>query len=396
MAGQHPEYRWKKMIGPRAQRPLMSGFWTPYPSNGWGIIDFLNFCEAADFFGVPDFNIDETPQDMADFVEYVNGPASSSWGKRRVADGHPAPYRLKCLQLGNENRVDAGFAAKFNALAEVIWAKDKNIILAVGDFSYEKPITDPNNFTGNYSGLTNLEGQKAILQCAKAHNREVWFDVHLGTEDLPSHPTTRNLAGFVDAMEKVADGAKFRVVVFEFNSGIHTIRRALSNAVAINTIACDGRIPVAASANCLQAFGQNDNGWDQGLIFFTSDQVWYQPPALVAQMMAHSYQPQSVPVQTNSAALDIFAARSKDGKTLVLRVVNFTDKPIETAINLGSFTPRQRNAQVEQLAGPLDAENTVDNQQAVKIEHSKWQHSINGAPVPFTFKPYSFTVIRFE
>jgi len=38
----------------------------PYSSDGWGIPDFLNVCEAAGFLGVPDFNINETPQDMAD------------------------------------------------------------------------------------------------------------------------------------------------------------------------------------------------------------------------------------------------------------------------------------------------------------------------------------------
>ncbi|MEJ0089646.1 MAG: hypothetical protein WDM80_07880 [Limisphaerales bacterium] len=43
----NPEYRWKKMIGPRAQRPPYEGHWYPYSSNGWGIFEFLNFCEAA-------------------------------------------------------------------------------------------------------------------------------------------------------------------------------------------------------------------------------------------------------------------------------------------------------------------------------------------------------------
>src|SRR2546430_6388310 len=80
-----PEYRWKKMIGPRDRRAPYRGTWYPYSSNGWGIIDFLSLCEAAGFMGVPDFNMDESPRDMADFVEYVNGPAETEWGKRRAA-----------------------------------------------------------------------------------------------------------------------------------------------------------------------------------------------------------------------------------------------------------------------------------------------------------------------
>ena len=104
------EYRWKQMIGPRERRPPYTGTWYLHSSNGWGIFDFLNFCEAAGVLGIPDVNMGETPQDMADFVEYANGPANSEWGRRRAVDGHPAPYRLKYLELGNEERVNENYS----------------------------------------------------------------------------------------------------------------------------------------------------------------------------------------------------------------------------------------------------------------------------------------------
>ena len=138
----NPEYRWKKMIGPRAQRPPYGGHWYPYSSNGWGIFDFLNLCEAAGIVGIPDLDINESPSDMADFMDYYNGTPDSEWGKKRVADGHPAPYRLKYIELGNEERIDDNYSEKFKAVAEVIWAKDPAIILIVGDFCYHKVITD--------------------------------------------------------------------------------------------------------------------------------------------------------------------------------------------------------------------------------------------------------------
>ncbi|HEX5269685.1 MAG TPA: family 16 glycoside hydrolase, partial [Gemmataceae bacterium] len=87
----HPEYRWKNMIGPRDRRPPTAGTWYRYSSNGWGILDFLNLCEAAGFLGIPAFNMGESPGDMADFIEYVNGAADSAWGRKRAADGHPTP-----------------------------------------------------------------------------------------------------------------------------------------------------------------------------------------------------------------------------------------------------------------------------------------------------------------
>ena len=84
------------------------------------------------------------------------------------------------------------------------------------------------------------------------------------------------------------------MVVFEFNAGNHSQRRALANALAIHAIERDGRIPIATSANCLQPDGQNDNGWDQGLLFLNPSQVWLQPPGYVTQMFSRNYLPQLV------------------------------------------------------------------------------------------------------
>ncbi len=259
------EYRWKKMIGPREQRPPYTGWWYPYSSNGWGIFDFLNFCEAAGFLGIPDVNMGETPQDMADFIEYVNGPKDSEWGRKRAADGHPAPYRLKYLELGNEEQVNEDYWQKFRLMAEAVWAKDPEIILVVGDFGYGQKIEDPFNFRGAAGRITSLAAQQKILQLAKQHHREVWFDVHIGTDG--PRPDFGGTLSYLDALDRIADGAKHRVVIFEFNAGNHSQRRALANAVAINIVERDGRILIATSANCLQPDGQNDNDWNQGLLF---------------------------------------------------------------------------------------------------------------------------------
>ncbi|HNS20208.1 MAG TPA: hypothetical protein PKH24_06895 [Sedimentisphaerales bacterium] len=62
-------YRWKNMIGPRDLRPPYKGFWFEHSSNGWAIIDFIDFYRAAGFLCIPAFNMGETPEDMAGFVE---------------------------------------------------------------------------------------------------------------------------------------------------------------------------------------------------------------------------------------------------------------------------------------------------------------------------------------
>ena len=138
-----PEYRWKKMIGPRDRRQPYRGNWYPYSTNGFGIFDFLDFCEAAGFLGIPALNSFEAPGDVADFLEYANGPADSRWGRRRAADGHPKPYRLRQIEFGNEENVDAIYARRFKAMAEVVWAKDPDVRLVVGDGCFTRPVPPP-------------------------------------------------------------------------------------------------------------------------------------------------------------------------------------------------------------------------------------------------------------
>lgn len=392
------EYRWKKMIGPRERRPPYAGWWYPQASNGWGIFDFLNFCEAAGFLGIPDVNMGETPQDMADFIEYVNGPAKSAWGRQRGADGHSAPYRLKYLELGNEERVDEDYWRKFQPMAEAIWAKDPEIILVVGDFAYGQKIEDPFNFRGAVSGITSLAAQQKILQLAKRHQREVWFDAHVGTEGPRPDSSLAGLFSFRDALARIADGAQHQVVVFEFNAGNHSQRRALANALAIQAIERDGRIPIATSANCLQPDGQNDNDWDQGLLFLNPAKVWLQPPGYVTQLFSRNYQPRLVQCQVIAAqdTLDVTAKRSADGRTLALQVVNPTDQAVPVQIHLAGFVPRHPVAQVTELAGPLAARNTAQEPDTIVPRQRSWRHGLKDGSAGYTFPPYSVNVLRFE
>ena len=249
---------------------------------------------------------------------------------------------MKYLELGNEERVDEKYAAKFEKLAAAIWAKDPAIIPVVGDFQYEKPIRDPFSFAGAASGIKTLAAHRRILRFAALHHRAVWFDVHVNTErPEKSNPSLEGMFSFADALEKIAGGARHKVVVFELNAGNHAQKRALANALALQAIARDGRMPIVTSANCLQPDGQNDNGWNQGLLFLNPSQVWLQPPGYVTQMLSRDYQPQLVRCTTAGAVAELSATavRSEDGKTLVLTAVNATDRAIFARVCLAGFAP---------------------------------------------------------
>jgi hypothetical protein len=394
----HAEYRWKKMIGPRDRRPPYRGTWYAYSTNGWGIADFISFCEAAGFLGIPAFNMGETPDDMADFMEYANGPAESPWGRRRAEDGHAAPYRLKHVELGNEEAVNEAYWRKFKPMAEAVWAKDPAVILVVGDFAYSKPIADPYAFDGA-PGIRSLEAHKKILDLAKEHGREVWFDVHIWN-DRPRDPEgLGGIPSFIQALGRISPGATFKVAVFELNAGNHAHRRALANAHAVNELERIGdAVPIVCSANGLQPDRQNDNGWDQGLLFLDPSQVWPQPPYFVTQMISRNYLPKCVKadVQAPADALDVTAKTGDDGKVLALQVVNMEDKAVAARITFDGFAPAKPAARVAELAARPDDVNTAEAPDRVRPAERPWRHELKDGGTSYIFPPNSFTILRFE
>jgi hypothetical protein len=266
----------------------------------------------------------------------------------------------------------------------------------VGDFDYNQAIRDSFHFRGNDSGITTLAAHQQILKLAKDRGREVWFDAHVGTEG--PRPHIGGLFDFVDALQTLSDGAKHRVVVFELNANNHEQRRALANAAAVNAIARDGRIPVVCSANALQPDGQNDNGWNQGLLFLNQTQTWLQPPGCVVQMFAQSYLPLQTPCTVTAAggALDAAAQRSQDGRKLSVRVVNFADQPVSTDIQLSGFAPASPEARVTELSAPLAARNTAVAPRTVAPVSKSWRHGFRDGAATRVFPPHSVTVIEWQ
>ena len=114
-------FRWKQSIGDPAQRPGHWNLWGYRSTDGLGYHEYLQMCEdlgAEPLFvincgmsheeqgrqGVAEVpNLAEYVQDALDAVEYANGPVESRWGALRAKAGHPAPFGLKYMEIGNEN-----------------------------------------------------------------------------------------------------------------------------------------------------------------------------------------------------------------------------------------------------------------------------------------------------
>lgn len=115
--------RWKKSIGPIEERPgHLNDAWGYWSTDGYGLDEFFRQCEDMGMEPLYDINaglmlgyngdpsntvaLDELGpwvQDALDLIEYANGDTNTVWGAVRAVNGHPAPYNLRYLEIGNEN-----------------------------------------------------------------------------------------------------------------------------------------------------------------------------------------------------------------------------------------------------------------------------------------------------
>ncbi|RFS19524.1 DUF1080 domain-containing protein [Chitinophaga silvatica] len=380
-----PEYKFSKMLGPVDQRPPYAGHWNKYSTNGFGIEEFLQYCEAAEIVPVFTINIEESPEDVAYMIEYLNGNSQSAGGKQRMLNGHAAPYQVKNIEIGNEEVIFEGdddqlyqhYIDRFLLLEESIHRKDPEIQLV--NAAWWRP------------GSPNMERVFKAL-----NGKAAYWDLHVDADQADSgNRTYKILKEMQDAFHSWDQRTTMKVAVFEENGGLHNLQRALGHATNLNAIRKMGDFVLTSTpANGLQADGQNDNSWDQGQIFFTPDKVWGQPPFYAQQMAASAHQPLLVKSAVNGS-LDVTATRSEDGNKLVLHVVNTAKTSKTSELVIQQFMNRLPTVTVYTLKGQLADENTVDHPEKIKVQTRELKVSAD-EKLEFTFEPYSYTILEFS
>ncbi|MEU5768567.1 alpha-L-arabinofuranosidase C-terminal domain-containing protein [Streptomyces asoensis] len=133
-------YQWKDTVGPVEERAVNSNFWGYNQSYGLGYYEYFRFAEDIGAMPLPvvpalvtgcgqnravvdDALLKRHIQDTLDLVEFANGPVTSPWGRKRAQMGHPAPFRLTHLEVGNEENLPAEFFARFQQFRAAIEAR---------------------------------------------------------------------------------------------------------------------------------------------------------------------------------------------------------------------------------------------------------------------------------
>ncbi|QHA08057.1 alpha-L-arabinofuranosidase [Streptomyces broussonetiae] len=133
-------FNWKNTIGPVWERPgHPDDAWGYWSTDGLGLLEYLEWVEdmhaqpvLAVYAGyslkgehVTGDALRPFVQDALDEIEYVTGPVTSTWGARRAADGHPEPFALEFVEIGNEDWFDSSgsYDERFAAFHDAIKAK---------------------------------------------------------------------------------------------------------------------------------------------------------------------------------------------------------------------------------------------------------------------------------
>ena len=384
-------YRWKKMMGPIDERRITyrSGF-SLYATHSFAFIEMMQLAEVLGAKCIIGMSMDETSQDISDFVEYANGDASSKWGAQRVADGHPEPYNLKYIQVDNERVITAGYVEAMKKFALAAWKVDPEMTimtsLNIHGVKYEK-------------GSAEYELALKLVKwfVAQGKGDKLAWDPHFdgGVLGFASSDNFSRQMGLILKQDLEADvpGFKLNLHPMEENGSRCDWYRGLAHAHNYNKIQRYGdNFKMVGTANTFQPHGLHYM-WDQGRIHYNSHEIWYMPSAYIDEELSKHWFTNVVKTSSSDEkTLDVTAKLSDKGDSLFIYAVNTSEHDQSAIIDIENFKYRSR-AEVWCIGGcDLTETNTVDNKKNVSPKTSK--ATISKKNARYTFPRYSFTIIK--
>ncbi|WP_303310843.1 alpha-L-arabinofuranosidase C-terminal domain-containing protein [Hymenobacter sp. BT730] len=424
-------YQWKETIGDVASRVPLVNRWnmefkhrsTPdyYQSFGLGFYEYFQLSEDIGAEPVPILNVgmacqfnsaelapisstggasgpsastapaghnhaDDDPtletfiQDALDLIEFANGPASSAWGAKRVAMGHPAPFNLKFIGIGNE-QWGPQYLERYEPFMKAVKAKypNMNIVSSAG------PAPDGELFEKASKRLREL---KAEVIDEHYYAKPEWFRQNVGRYD--NYPTTgtKIFAGEY-AAQSVAIGSPDNKNSWDC---------AISEAAFMTGLERNADKVIMASYAPL--FAHVDAWqWTPDLIWFDNLKAYGTPNYYVQKMYSTNPGTTMLPVQRGDNAKNgqdnLFSSAVADDKTgeIIVKLVNYSTEARPVTINLQGVKKMGKAGKAIVLASnDLNAVNSLE--QPMNVAPKEEPFKVSSSKVTYTLAPNSFTVLR--
>jgi alpha-L-arabinofuranosidase len=399
-------YRWKNTVGPVEDRQLIINRWnfefahrpTPdyFQTFGLGFFEYFQLAEDIGAEPLPILNcgmacqfntaelvpldqLDPYVQDALDLIEFANGDASSKWGSVRAKMGHPAPFNLKMMGVGNENW-GPQYLDRLTIFTKAIKAKYPNIKLV------NSSGTDPNGERFDYLN-TALRKMNADLIDEHYYRRPEWFLQNANRYDSYDRNGSKIFAG-----EYAAQSDKTVSV-----NNKNNIETAIAEAAFMTGM--ERNADVVNMASYAPLFAHVD-GWQ-----WTPDMIWVDnlksygtPNYYVQKLFSINKGTNVVPVLRNNQVLEgadsLYASAVIDKKTndVIVKIVNASGKVQSNQVVIDGVRKLNSRATLTVLTGGLDDVNSIN--EPTKISPKDQQIQLKGKAVSLTMQPYSLNVIR--
>lgn len=393
-------YRWKNTIGPVEQRVEQRNIWNYHQSVGLGYFEYFQFCEdigakpvpvlAAGVScqnsggtwriggtgqkGIPMEEMGAYTQDMLDLIEYANGPANSTWGAKRAAAGHPEPFHLQYIGIGNEDKITPEFEDRFKMIYTAIREKHPEITI-IGTVG---PAPSGQDYDLGWDFAKQL---KVAVVDEHYYEKPEWFLKNGGRYDNYNRLNSS-------------------VYVGEYASWGNTLFNALAEAFYMTSLERNGDVVRMASyAPLLARLGHTS--WNPNLIYFNGTTVIptvnYYVQKLFGNNQGDRYYPNVTSFDGSKAVKDTTLASScvKDSATgdVIIKIVNTGPGTTMAKIDLSKFAVLSSNAELSVLSGLPGAKNTIEGPQQVVPETSVMQIT---KKFNYNVPAYSLSVIRIK
>jgi len=402
-------YQWKNTIGPVEERKLIVNRWnyefihrpTPdyFQSFGLGFFEFFQLCEDIGSEPLPILNcgmacqfnsgelcpldqLEPFIQDALDLVEFADGPSDSPWGAKRAAMGHPEPFHLKMMGVGNE-QWGPQYIERYTRFAKALKAKYPEIMLV----SASGPSPDDDRFNFLWSKLRELHADIVDEHC---YANPSWFFNNTHRYDHYDRNGPKVFMGEYAAQSVAVVSVKNQ----------NNLECALAEAAYMTGLERNADVVRMASYAPLFA---NAQAWQ-----WTPDMIWvnslqsFGTPNYYAQML-FSRNRGSVVLHVscdNSATIDppsFFVSAVRDDTTgeIVIKAVNASQAPVEAAVDLEGVATMSPTAQTIVLASAkLTDQNTFE--EPTKVSPRNVPLESIGPQFNYSFEPYSLTVLRIQ
>ncbi len=395
-------YRWKDTIGPLEQRREQRNLWGYHQSVGLGYFEYFQFAEdigatplpvvAAGVCcqnsgawitgkwgegqeGLPEQVMPAYIQDVLDLVEYANGPVTSTWGARRAAAGHPEPFNLKYLGVGNEDRITPAFNERFTMIYNAVKEKHPEITV-IGTVG---PFPDGEDYDKGWKIADQL---KLPLVDEHGYKPPQWYWDNLERFDKYDRSRSKVYLG-----EWAAHDEERRT----------TLRSALAEAAYMTALERNADHVVMASYAPLLA-KRGHTQWNPDLIYFTNTDVVptvnYYMQQLFSVNSGDIYLPARVEGVKHAEKFAFSSVRDSGSGDLILKVVNAASAAKSLRIELPGVGDMASTAVKTVLGGgdPMDV-NDFDQPQRFLPDTSTLAV---GPAFDYEAPPYSLTIIRIQ